>query len=67
MKYEQIANKTVSELYDLMTSLKKEMLGFRVQKSLSQLESSAVIRKNRRDIARIQTRLNQIINKVAER
>lgn len=67
MKYEQIVSKTVSELYDLMATLKKELLGFRVQKSLSQLESSALIRKNRRDIARIQTRLNQIINKVAER
>lgn len=67
MKYNEIVNKTLSELYDLLTSLKKELLGLRVQKSLSQLDSSALIRRNRRDIARIQTRLNQLINKSAER
>lgn len=62
MKYNEIKTKTVSELYDSLSELKKSLLSLRVQKSLSQLGSSALIRRNRRDIARIQTRLNQLKN-----
>lgn len=60
MKYQDIVNKSVSELYDNLISMKKELLGLRVQKSLSQLTSTAPIRRNRRDVARIKTRLAQI-------
>lgn len=66
MKYRDVMSKTLTELYDSMLSMKKELLGLRVQKSLNQLSSSAIIRRNRRDIARIQTRLTQLKAKKTE-
>lgn len=60
MKYQDLLSKSVSELYDSLISMKKELLGLRVQKSLSQLTSTAPIRRNRRDVARIKTRLTQL-------
>lgn len=57
MKYQLLASKTSSELYDSLLMLKKELLGLRIQKSLSELTNTAPIRKNRKDVARISTRL----------
>lgn len=60
MKYQDLKGKTVSELYDSLQNLKKELVGFRIQKSLGQLTSTAVIRKARRDVARISTYLTEL-------
>lgn len=60
MKYQDVKGKTVSELYDSLQNLKKELMGFRIQKSLGQLNSTAVIRKARRDVARVTTRLTEL-------
>ncbi len=57
MKYQLLAGKTMSELYDSIVALKKELLGLRIQKSLSELSNTASIRKNRKDVARISTRI----------
>jgi large subunit ribosomal protein L29 len=53
MKKQDFSNKSISELYDSLPSIKKELLGLRTQKSTSQLDNSSLIRKNRRDIARV--------------
>lgn len=60
MKYQELMNKSVSELNDSLISIKKELLGLRVQKSLGQLSFTASIRRNRKDVARIKTRLSQL-------
>ncbi len=60
MKFQDLANKTVSELYQQALDLKKEMLNLRMQAKTSQLTSTARIRECRRDFARIQTKLKQI-------
>jgi large subunit ribosomal protein L29 len=60
VKYQDIKSKTVSELYDSLHNLKKELLGYRIQKSMGQLTSTAVIRKSRRDVARLTTRLHEL-------
>ncbi len=60
MKYEELKGKSVSELYDSLQNLKKELMGYRIQKSLGQLTSTAVIRKARRGVARVTTRLNEL-------
>jgi large subunit ribosomal protein L29 len=63
VKYKDVANKSVSELYDNLYHLKKELLNFRIQKSTGSLANVSQIRKNRRDVARIKTRLTQMANK----
>ncbi len=62
MKYRDLTSKSVSELYDNLYHLKKELLNFRIQKSMSSLTNTSQIRKNRRDVARIKTRLVQMID-----
>lgn len=62
MKYQELTTKTTSELYDSLIALKKELLGLRIQKSMAQLQNTAQIRKNRRNVARIMTRLGQLKN-----
>jgi large subunit ribosomal protein L29 len=59
MKKQDFNNKSVSELYDSLQSIKKELLGLRIQKSMGQLTNSSVIRKNRRDVARVMMHLAQ--------
>ena len=63
MKYQELVNKSVDELYDSLYHLKKELLNFRVQRSTGQQTNTAQIRKNRRDVARIKTRLVQLKKK----
>ncbi|MBX3486427.1 MAG: 50S ribosomal protein L29 [Candidatus Paracaedibacteraceae bacterium] len=59
MKKQDFNNKSVSELYDSLQSIKKELLGLRVQKSVGQLTNTSLIRKNRRDAARAMMYLAQ--------
>lgn len=60
MKYQDLKTKTVSELYDSLLNMKKELLGLRIQKTVGQLASPIQIRKTRRMIAQIMTRLGQL-------
>lgn len=64
MKFEELKNKTVSELYDMLNNFKKELLGFRMQLSISGLQNTSQIRKVRRDIARVMLQLHKIKNGV---
>lgn len=63
MKYQEVSNKSVSELYDSLYNLKKELLNLRIQRSTGSVPNTAQIRKNRRDVARIKTHLTQLTNK----
>lgn len=63
VNYQELSSKTVSDLYESLIGLKKELLGLRIQKSMAQLQNTAQIRKNRRNVARIMTRLNQLKRK----
>jgi large subunit ribosomal protein L29 len=60
VKFQELENKTVSELYQKAIDLKKEMLNLRIQAKTSQLTNPARIRECRRDFARIQTKLKQL-------
>ena len=59
MKAADIRVKTVDELMDQLHGLKKEALNLRFQRASGQLEATARVREVRRDIARLQTVLNQ--------
>ena len=63
MKYQEVSNKSTSELYDSLYSLKKELLNIRIQRSTGSVENTSQIRKSRRDVARIKTRLTQMNKK----
>lgn len=58
MKKTDFKQKSLSELYDLYSNLKKEQLNLRVLKTTEGLKNSARVRVIRRDIARIKTQLS---------
>ncbi len=60
MKYNELAEKNKGQLYDTLADLKKTlfMLGF--QSKADMLQNKSLIRKCRRDIARVQTRLTEL-------
>lgn len=62
VKFETLAGKTVGELYDACHERKKELLGLRMQKQTEQLQNTSQIRKNRREVAQLLTRINQLKN-----
>ncbi|MDP2193275.1 MAG: 50S ribosomal protein L29 [Alphaproteobacteria bacterium] len=59
MKYAELKQKTVSELYDLYSNLKREQLNLRLTRENSENKDTSRQKKIRRDVARIQTLLNE--------
>ena len=55
MKPSELREKTLDQLDDELTKLKKEQFNLRFQKASGQLENVARVRQVRRDIARIKT------------
>jgi large subunit ribosomal protein L29 len=54
-----IRQKTDDELKDQLRDLKREQLNLRFQRASGQLESTSRVREVRRDIARINTVINE--------
>ncbi len=59
MKIVDLRDKSVDELNDQLVKLKKEQFNLRFQKATGQLEKTSRVREVRRDIARVQTLLNE--------
>ncbi|MBO23327.1 MAG: 50S ribosomal protein L29 [Rhodospirillaceae bacterium] len=59
MKAVDVRAKTDDELRDQLRDLKKEAFNLRFQQASGQLENTARVRDVRRDIARVQTVLNE--------
>lgn len=59
MNATELHDKTPDQLRDDLVALKKEAFNLRFQQATSQLENTARIRTVRRDVARINTVLNQ--------
>ena len=55
MKVKEIRNKTSEERSQLKVSLTKDLMDARFKKAMGQLKDKSLIRKIRRDIARIDT------------
>lgn len=60
MKFSEMEQKTLSELYDLYSNLKKEQLNLRL---MAENKDTSRVRKIRRDVARIETCLNKMKKK----
>jgi large subunit ribosomal protein L29 len=58
MKAEDLRAKTLDELKTQLTDLRKESFNLRFQRASGQLANSSRVREVRREIARIQTILN---------
>ena len=59
MKAADVRQKTADELAEELRRLRREALNLRFQRSSGQLEATSRVREVRRDIARIQTIMNQ--------
>lgn len=59
MKAQELKDKSPEQLREQLVALKKEAFNLRFQKATGQLENTARVRAVRRDVARVQTLLNQ--------
>ncbi|MCY4547860.1 MAG: 50S ribosomal protein L29 [Defluviicoccus sp.] len=59
MQAAEVRQKTPDELADMLRGLRREALNLRFQRASGQLEATSRVREVRRDIARIQTIVNQ--------
>ncbi len=60
MKASELRKKTKDDLGALMLELSRERFNLRMQKSTGQLSKPAEVKRVRRDIARVQTILNEM-------
>ena len=61
MKATELRQKTKAELQAMLIELSRERFNLRMQKATGQLSKSDQVKKVRRDIARIQTVLTQMV------
>jgi len=61
----EIQEKTLPELMADGRNIRQEIFNLRLQQASAQLEKSARLRILRRDVARIETRISELRNKVA--
>ena len=59
MNAKELRDKTPDQLRDQLVQLKKEAFNLRFQQATGQLESTARMRQVRRDVARVNTILNE--------
>lgn len=66
MKAQDLRDKTPDQLREELASLKKEAFNLRFQQATGQLESTARMRTVKRDVARVNTILNEKATAAAE-
>jgi large subunit ribosomal protein L29 len=66
MKAQALRDKTPDQLREELASLKKEAFNLRFQQATGQLESTARMRTVKRDVARVNTILNEKAAAAAE-
>ena len=66
MKAQDLRDKTPDQLREELASLKKEAFNLRFQQATGQLESTARMRSVKRDVARVNTILNEKAAEAAE-
>ncbi len=66
MSAQELRNKTPDQLRDQLVALKKEAFNLRFQQATSQLENTARMRTVRREVARLNTVLNEKAREAAK-
>ena len=59
MKIQELREKTIEELSNVIIDAKKELFNLRLQKSLNKLEDTSLISKQRKLIAKAKTVINE--------
>ncbi len=59
MKAKDLAERTTQDLVELLEATRRDVFGNRMKNHTNQLEDTSVLRKARKDIARIKTILSQ--------
>jgi large subunit ribosomal protein L29 len=59
MKAEDLRERATDDLTQLCATLRKELFGYRMRNCTNQLDDTSLLRKTRRDIARIEGILHQ--------
>jgi len=59
MKAKELQERTTESLVELKASLKKELFSYRMKNFTGQLDDTSLLRKARKDIARIETILRE--------
>jgi len=65
MKIKDLKDLTLTELRAKSRDLRQELFNLRLQQASAQLEKTARLHVLRRDIARIETRISQLVRKAA--
>ena len=65
MKMKDLKDLTLVELRAKSRDLRQELFNLRLQQASAQLEKSARLHTLRRDVARVETRISQILKKAA--
>lgn len=60
MKVQELKEKSVQELQDIIVDYKKQLFELRFKKSLHKLENTSQILKTKKNIARAKTIINQM-------
>ena len=66
MNAQELRDKTLDQLREQLTALKKEAFNLRFQQATGQLENTARVRVVRRDVARVMSVLNEKAAAAAE-
>lgn len=59
MKYSDLSEKSSGDLAELKTSLTKELFSFRMKNTTGQLEDTSILKKTKKDLARIEQILTE--------
>jgi len=59
MKFADLREKSASDLGELKASLTRDLFSYRMKNSLGQLEDTSLMRKTRKDLARIEQILTE--------
>jgi len=62
MKMSELKDKTLMELRSASRDLRQELFNLRLQQASAQLEKTARLHTLRRDIARVETRISQLLH-----
>jgi large subunit ribosomal protein L29 len=65
MKMSELKDKTLVELRAASRDLRQELFNLRLQQASAQLEKTARLHTLRRDIARVETRVSQLLHPAA--
>jgi large subunit ribosomal protein L29 len=66
MKFDELSDKTITELATQSHGLRQELFNLRLQQATAQLEKSSRIRVIRKNIARVETRITQLRHQAAQ-